>query len=31
MAMCMTHAYFDKGVLVKVVISGTHQLKSTGN
>lgn len=28
MALCMTHAYFDKGLLLKAVISGTHQLKS---
>lgn len=24
----MTHTYFDKGLLLKAVISGTHQLKS---
>ena len=28
MALCMTHTYFDKGLLLKAVISGTHQLKS---
>ena len=28
MALCMTHTYFDKGLLLKAVISGTNQLKS---
>lgn len=28
MAMCLTHAYFDKGFRERAVISGTHQLKS---
>lgn len=31
MAMCMTYAYFDKGVLVKAVISGIYQLESIRN
>lgn len=31
MAMPMTYAYFDKGVQVKAVISGTHQLESIRN
>lgn len=31
MAMCVIHAYFNKSVLAEAVISGTHQLESTGN
>ena len=28
MALCMTHTYFDTGLLLRAVILGTHQLKS---